>query len=365
MGVGHGIWSPTDPLRMYCAKIKKMCKEPWDSWSSYHLYYYEDLSRAVLGFVYPTVLALKRGNWVNGFFFVRYGLGGPHLRLRVRPVPGCSKIVDKTVREAAEEFFSRSPSRAFITKEALCRATEHILSRDPHETDGTIYPDNTLTASPFLPEVSRYGGSDLLPHSLDFFTVSSIAALDFLARFREEPRSRQLILALHLLLQQALGFSADPAELIALLDYGVLSWGEANPAILEKGDRVFAAQREALCQIFSQRVSELSSEVSINSPAACLCKAARLLSRIIGQDNRRRIIGTSQLHMTATRLGLSNLEELYISYLLSATAKSVLADNPGTSAQLTEVLTASWWSAEPTPPPSCLLPRAFSLLDVI
>ncbi|HEV8578611.1 MAG TPA: lantibiotic dehydratase C-terminal domain-containing protein [Thermoanaerobaculia bacterium] len=340
-----------------------MQQTPQNNWLSYHLYYHESLTWAVVGFVHPAIVALRKADLMDGFFFVLYSLGGPHIRLRVRPLPGCGEAIEKTVREAAAEFLARSPSTAALNEEALRKTTESILAKDPHETDGTIHPDNTFIASPFRPEVARYGGPDLLSHSLDFFTVSSIAALDFLTRFRKEPRSRQLILALRLLLRQALGFAADPDELIALLDYGVQSWGEAVPAILEKGDRVFASHRDALCQLFSQGVFDLSSGAPADGASACLGEAARRLSLTVGRDSRRRSIGISQLHMTATRLGLSNPEEAYISRLLSSSAHSIVADEPGTWTKLSEVLTASLSSAEPALPPGAFLPRAFALLD--
>jgi hypothetical protein len=275
----------------------------------------------------------------------------------VKPVSGCSELVDRAVRQAAENFFARTPSKSTLGEEALRRTTESILSQDPHETDGTIHPDNSLAAVPFRPEVARYGGPDLLPHSLDFFTISSIAALDFLTCFGEEPRSRQLILAFRLLLRQALGFASDPDELLLLLSYGVLSWGKLYPAILAKGERVFATQREVLCGLFNQGISEVASEVSANGTAACLCKAAQILSRIVGWADLRRSIGVSQLHMTATRIGLSNPEEAYISHLLSAAAQSILAvDSAALSRLAQHRRQSSTLSLE------ALLQRAFALL---
>ncbi|HSU82613.1 MAG TPA: lantibiotic dehydratase C-terminal domain-containing protein, partial [Thermoanaerobaculia bacterium] len=200
-----------------------------DDWLSYHLYYHEDLSRAVLGFVYPAVSSLLSAGWIDRFFFVRYGLGGPHVRLRLRPLPGHAPLIDRAVHGSAEVFLSRSPSTARLDPEALQRQTQAMLAGDPHETDATVYPDNTLVAAAFRPEVQRYGGPNLLPVSVDFFTVSSAAAIDFLVRSGAEPRSQQLILALRLLLAQALCFAIDEEELLALLGYGVESWGEAVP----------------------------------------------------------------------------------------------------------------------------------------
>jgi hypothetical protein len=311
-----------------------------DDWLSYHLYYYEDLSRAVLGFVHPAVSSLLSAGWIDRFFFVRYGLGGPHVRLRLRPVPGQAPLINRAVRSSAEAFLSRSPSTARLDPEALQRQTQAMLGGDPHETDATVYPDNTLIARPFRPEVARYGGPGLLPVSLDFFTVSSAAAIDFLVRSGAEPRSRQLILALRLLLAQALCFAIDEEELLTLLGYGVESWGEAAPSILAKGDRVFATQPDAFCGIFRQEISDQLAEGSSEGLGEILGEAARLLSQAVGREDRptRKRIGVSQLHMTATRLGLGNLEEVYISRLLSVAAAALLEDDPEARALLGDAL---------------------------
>src|SRR5689334_6616478 len=129
-----------------------------EDWISFHLYYHEDLTRAVLGFVRPAVSSLLEAGWIDRFFFVRYGLGGPHLRLRLRPVAACEPLVDRGVRRAAEQFLDGSPSTAVLDPEALRRQTLAMLASDPHETDGSVYPDNFLLAVPFRPETQRYGG---------------------------------------------------------------------------------------------------------------------------------------------------------------------------------------------------------------
>jgi len=339
-----------------------------EDWISFHLYYHEDLTRAVLGFVRPAVSCLLKAGWIDRFFFVRYGLGGPHLRLRLRPVAACEPLVDQAVRRAAEQFLGGSPSTAVLDPEALRRQTLAMLALDPHETDGSVYPDNFLLAVPFRPETQRYGGPHLLPVSLDFFAVSSTAAIDFLARFHEEPRSRQLLLALSLLLGQALCFAADEAELLALLGYGVESWGEAAPAILSKGDRVFASQREAFCQILRGAISDrLLAPDAPEDTGSLLAEAARRLSRAVGPGDppTRRRIGFSQLHMTATRLGLGNLEEAYISRLLSSAAEAALADDPETRSLLLSLLGTGLENGR-SAVPDCslqdLLPRAFAVL---
>jgi hypothetical protein len=67
--------------------------------------------------------------------------------------------------------------------------------------------------------------------------------------------------------------------------------------------------------------------------------------------------------MTATRFGLSNPEEAYVSRLLSAAAQSVLTDDPEAHSQLADFLAEPWRSSELAPAPGTLLPWAFTPLE--
>jgi hypothetical protein len=336
----------------------RMTRNAEESWISFHLYYHEDLNHAVVGFAHPTVLSLLRKSWIDGFFFVRYGLGGPHLRLRLLPLPGKAEQVAVVVRREAERFLTESPSVATVDEVLLRRANAAILTGDPHEIDDSIYPDNTFLATTFRPETYRYGGPELLPASLDFFTLSSALALDVLQRHSGESRARQLLLFLRLLLRQALYFAVDKEELLALAGYGVESWGEALPTILAKGDKIFAGQREIFHDLFRREIRSPSPAEPVSGLVDLLGVAAAQLSGLVGKDDcsLRQRIGISQLHMTATRLGLSNIEETYISRLLYSTTREFLEEDSTAASFLTRPREAGGEAL-------CdLLPRAFAFL---
>jgi len=52
----------------------------------------------------------------------------------------------------------------------------------------------------------------------------------------------------------------------------------------------------------------------------------------------RERVGTSQMHMTANRLGLSNPEEVYLGRLLVRAARDLLENEPGVRRQLSDLL---------------------------
>ena len=315
---------------------------PWP-WLSCHLYYHQDLDWALRGFVHPVVVSLVQAGRIDAFFFVRYALGGPHVRLRLRVLPGFREIVlaeverpllrqdgslfqRRKVERAAEGFLAATPSTESWEEEAIRRANESILASDPHETDDAVYPDNSFRVVPFRPEIERYGGPDLYRASLDFFVLSSVAALELLLQQENAPRAARLGAAFRLLLLQALGFAMDDAELADLLRYGVDSMGGAMPKILEKGDAVARAQRDRFLQLFRTSLTEARGGPS-GTATGLLVAGSGGLSATIGFTDRaaRAWIGGSHLHMTASRLGLGNVEEVYISRLLTATLAEVRA----------------------------------------
>lgn len=287
-------------------------------WLSFHLYYYENLLRPIMGFVRPVAVDLLQSGKIDHFFFIRYGLGGPHIRLRLQPLPERHEEVNARIEEQALEFLASSPSKSTRSREAIEKSTNSMLKSDPYETDGTIHPDNSFMAIPFRPETDRYGGPELLRASLDFFTISSLQALVFLGQHATAPRSRQLPWIFRLLFRQAIGFAANLEELSSLLRYAEISWGEKFPSIIEKADTVFERQGDTFISLLEEesRVCLGSSNERTSRPplheAACLL---RHLTQGVGPD-RRWVIGGSHLHMTANRLTASNPEEVYLSRLL-------------------------------------------------
>jgi hypothetical protein len=298
-----------------------------NGWLNYHLYYHQDLSCAIDGFVRPVVAGLLRADAIDHFFFIRFWLGGPHIRLRLRPRPGAADRVVAAVDTRAQDFLASRPSTSKLDPEAVLRFNKRVLANDANELDDSVYPDNSLLAFPFRPEIERYGGPDLWRDSLDLFAVSSSTALDLLHAYGGEPRSRLLALAFRVLACQALSFAEDEDDLITHCLYAVDLWGNQMPRVLEKADRVLGEQRGTFERLFERELNLLETQGASEDAKAQLGEAVRSLAwnvRRAGRDVRQRI-GTSQLHMTANRLGLSNAEEVYLSRILGQVASDFKA----------------------------------------
>jgi thiopeptide-type bacteriocin biosynthesis protein len=267
-------------------------------WIAGHLHH-PDLDRVVRRFVRPLVADLQAAGRLTGFFFIRYGQGGPHVRLRLRPRPGAEPLVTDRMERFAREFLVGEPSSS---------------------------PDTSFLPRPFHPEVERYGGPDRIDLSLDFFTLSSVAVLDHLRGIEDVPRPARLARALDLLLRQALGFAADETELADLLRYGVDWLGPDLPKVVEKGTAVARSSRSRFLDLWDESLADTLAlaarhELADLSPRDLFVLGARSLSSALDDADRatRLRIGASQIHMTGSRLGLNNAEEVYLSQIMSLT----------------------------------------------
>lgn len=300
-----------------------------EDWRSFHLFYHARGDRVVLDLVRPIVQSLWHAGEIESFFFIRYSLGGPHIRLRLCVRPGHAATVEEKVRAAASSFFSRWPSTESRDEETIRRVNRSILANDPHEHEDAVYPDNHLIAAPFRPEIERYGGQALLTCSLDFFAASSVTALRYCASYTAATRARQLSAACRLLARQLWSFAANEEEAFAVLASFIASRKLAP--ILSHGDRAYEERRDDFLSLLTAELDALSAPQTSLDPNDI---ASRQLSWEVCQTDAetRCRIGASQLHMTANRIGVTNAEEVYLGRILERTAQDLAISRP------------AWWS---------------------
>lgn len=290
-----------------------MTNQP-DEWASFHLYYHEDQDRILVGLVEPLVRSLLAGGLVDRFFFVRYPLGGPHIRLRLRCRPGLAEPAAAVVITQYEQFLRAHPSRHSLDEEVIRKHNRSLLSQDRHEDDNAVYPDNFIRAAPFRYEAGRYGGDVLLEPSLDFFAVSSARSLELLRGCASDP-SRRLHAALHLILRYGLGFAGGFEECLTLLRrFPVVARERIPPAVLSKAGQIYGQQKAGLLSLMQRELGALAGGLA---PRGDVHMARSLAWEVRSSDGpTRRKILASHLHMTANRIGLSNIEEVYLSAIL-------------------------------------------------
>ena len=316
-------------------------------WSAHHFFYHGDLDVALRHFIRPAIAELSARRLIDSFFFIRYTLGGPHLRLRYHLTSDASlsgAAVAAILQEEAARFSARWPTATALDPEEIRRESRAILAAVPEES-ALYYEDNSLLPFPFEPEVDRYGGQDLLEHSLDFFAISSAQALEAIHDPKWESPGRRGAMVFRLLLRQAWGFAESEKEFLLHLGYRLPLRQEVGDGIWSKADRDFEARRETYRALLKQELNLLAeADNTTDGPiwptARFLYEAAKRLSQSVrhAAPEIRWQIGHSQLHMTANRLGFFPPQEMHLQRILWRAARDLEEADPATWRQ---VMTAS------------------------
>ena len=291
-------------------------------WLAYHIFYHDDLDRVLIYCLLPLIKELFASDIVDSFFYIRYNMGGPHIRLRVRLLEEKRYLVRSILDRVSEEFFSKSPSMNGISDSEILKMSQALQDDDPFG-DVEVYPNNSVVECDFFPEIERYGGKDALVYSLNFFMISSVDTMCWLAKNASVTRGKRLSYGYRLVARQALGF-AGAAGVGGLIDSYINSLWAGNSSLLEeKALKHFEERRKSLKYLLDAELesySRMRVGRARNSGESLLGKASARLGRLKNSipPSMWTRIATSQIHMTCNRLGLTNIEEVYIGYLLKS-----------------------------------------------
>lgn len=281
------------------------------SWLSYHIYYHSDLSLLLRDFILPTVTDLHNRRYIKSFFFVRYSLGGPHLRVRLLSRRESRDSINEALLEAAKRFFKHQPSTNSIGKDEILKHNTYIYGSEQDNAE-KIRPDNYIEKCAFQPEILRYGGKELLPHSLEYFAISSVIAIRNAIHTQELSRSLALANAFRIMAAQALGLSLSEDDLLIALNYARYhSFQSEGPQ--KKGAAVFEDRRAQITHNLQEQI-KLSCQRKDDLLLSTSHSLALRISTV--PVNVKLRVMLSHMHMTANRIGLTNSEEVYISHIL-------------------------------------------------
>jgi hypothetical protein len=151
------------------------------SWISVHAFCHGDLDALLLDGVRPLVTRLRAEGLVDGFFFLRYWDGGPHLRVRLSAPGGEQAVRDRAVGWL-RGYLRANPSADLINavtyRSAAARyaAAEGVAAYLPKPM-----PNNSVHEIPYRPETDRYGEGQSLATVERHFVESSRIALGLVA----------------------------------------------------------------------------------------------------------------------------------------------------------------------------------------
>lgn len=315
------------------------------AWHGFHLVYHGDRDLLLRALVAPLAGRMLAEREIETFFFIRYDLGGPHVRLRVRPLPGCEGKVAARVRSAAAAFFSLHPSSAQLPAEKVQRENRTIIASDPFasDADDVVLPDNTVQEAPVGLEVERYGGAALFGHSLDAFTLSSIDVLSFLDDAGNQARESRLSEAARALVRQSWGLAGSAGEFADLVAYAASRGAEALQRFVIAGDEAYERRRESLQTLVRDEMALMSARDADPPRYAVAARHLGWEIRALERGCRARI-ASSHIHMTANRLGLRNPEETYLGRMIERAVADLIHTEP-------QFWRDAWASREAEPPP--------------
>jgi thiopeptide-type bacteriocin biosynthesis protein len=325
-------------------------------WVSAHLYYHDALNDLLRCAVGPLVGELAADGLIDGFFFIRYWQGGPHVRLRVLLREQTqAQPVERLIEAWIGRFFARCPSQSVLRAEDYLRTAgwlsqhefgqgEAVFDRttvdrttvDATTVDATtvepLQPNNTLRYVAYVPEEDRLGGpagvAAFEPHFMD----SSALALEVIAANPSEQRRTGRALAMMLL--AAAVVIPDLKRLARYFRYSYRDWAARRTA----GDRTRCARYETGWQQSYDRqraqLDDLARRLldetrpgagyhldavsarwvtSVSSLADRLTEARLALESLLFQC----------MHKHNNRLGITVAEETYLLFLLQRTLTEI------------------------------------------
>lgn len=139
-------------------------------WKSYHIYIHD--YKAIDKFLKRHFISFINQNLYKGqqYFFIRYWLGGPHIRLRINvneKFDGTEFL--KRLRKCLDNFLKNTDIN-FIDKEQFY-TKEMLEGENIHHTYWKEH--GTIEKAKYIPETERYGGMELMKKSEEIFYISS------------------------------------------------------------------------------------------------------------------------------------------------------------------------------------------------
>ena len=275
-------------------------------WFNLHIYYHADQNRLIREAILPLLKTLYEEIPLRRFFFVRYELGGSHIRLRLE-TPACKSIVSRSARRELEKFLAAVPSLHSLDRERIEEINQMLLASDENENDTNVYPDNCIREFPFLPEVERYGGHHLLPYSLDLFTFTTTESLALIHDAAVMPRGEAVTRSIQALIRASLALATRYEELVEIWR----PWHQPlpRPNTSEQEHRT----RRLLEDLAGAEISKKDATWERWSAAGSNLRQA-LASE---PDETQTRIVRSHVHMFANRLDISNSVERGLGALMA------------------------------------------------
>jgi thiopeptide-type bacteriocin biosynthesis protein len=320
-----------------------------DRWISLHVFYAANSNPVLVHCIGPLVAELRERGLLSKWFFIRYWLEGPHTRIRLLPAPDADPDEVRRIAEATiAAYLKRRPAlyeedrnnSDDLYKNMFLAEYSQERWDELYGPDGamTFRDNNSVAEIPYERELSRYGGPVGMALAESHFERSSDHVLSLLASTNVHVRTVLLGQAAQLTMTLCLTFLPDEAAIAQfLVRYRTMwetSYQEPSDSQHEKFDRSYDRMSERFVQRLRQLRAVVRGEQQAATPAeqswlahcadlrdeVLRCAAAgQLIFRdgvVTDPEAVLAIVLSSYVHMTNNRLGISILDEIYLSYVI-------------------------------------------------
>ncbi|MGS2616750.1 thiopeptide-type bacteriocin biosynthesis protein [Micromonospora sp. LZ34] len=337
-------------------------------WLSVHVFYASNANPMLVEGVRPLVDELRAEGLISRYFFIKYWMEGPHVRLRVLPAPGVDPaVVRARVDAAVDAFLRRRPALYEVDSDGLGELYKQMYLAEygrqrwdeEYGSDGVMpmRANNSYHHIPYEREYGRYGGPAGIELAEWHFEHSSDVVLDLLATTNVHVRPVLLGLSAQLTMMMCAVFLADDQRIAGFLDeyrrFWEVSYSEPSDDYHDSFDTSYRRMDDALRARLAdiRAAARDGADVRPGGVAGRWSAHCReLRDRVVSAAERGELVFqrgggeptvvsdldaalpillSSYVHMTNNRLGVSILDEIYLSYLLRTALLDDLAPATG------------------------------------
>lgn len=150
-------------------------------WLSFHMFCHDTgQQKELIEEVSIILVKLVTQKKINKWFFIRYWIGSPHVRIRIETNKTFT-LEDKTILvNALVQINSKNTTFQLNRYSFYLMNKAGLNETNLEEKEYPWFPSGSVEEIEYIPEVYRYGGDKLIGNSEDGFYVSSLIALKFL-----------------------------------------------------------------------------------------------------------------------------------------------------------------------------------------
>lgn len=328
-------------------------------WMAFHIFYASDSNPIVTECVKPFVDRRRADGQLARWFFIKYWLEGPHLRVRLLPAPGSDpERIRQDFLTEVRGFLRRRPALYEVTSESVEDLYARMFTAEygaeewerRYGADGRmpLRDNNTVEEFEYEPEYDRYGGQVGVEIAEWHFEKSSDTVAELLAQANTHVRPTLLGLSTQLTLMLAYAFlGTDEAVGRFFARYRSFwettyqepsddyhdnfekSFDLTGSSLRERMDQVKASMTTApehlgrLERTWLSHCRELKATVVASAPRMDFGGRSISVGTRDGEESLAAVVLSSYIHMTNNRLGAAILDEIYLSYLIERATQPV------------------------------------------